>query len=178
LADEPLLKNAAGADRWEKNGDSDLVYIKTANTPNGHVEVHIAAGWDAPAIAVARQAQATAAVQAIILANEVNGIRVHNTGAFIMSFSVGCSNGSTSSPTNYFEVGGNMTISVHNGGLNVPDGSEIWPIAHIQDGVSNHGAGHNVVFRRASNMTAVYNCSGTTGPELQLSGELKRWSIG
>ncbi|KAG0351710.1 hypothetical protein BG005_008792 [Podila minutissima] len=29
---------------WDRDGIPDLVYIKTNNTPNGHVEVHVAAG--------------------------------------------------------------------------------------------------------------------------------------
>jgi hypothetical protein len=29
---------------WDRDGIPDLVFIKTNNTPNGHVEVHIARG--------------------------------------------------------------------------------------------------------------------------------------
>ncbi len=29
---------------WDRDGIPDLVFIKTNNTPNGHVEVHIASG--------------------------------------------------------------------------------------------------------------------------------------
>jgi FG-GAP-like repeat len=29
---------------WDRDGIPDLVYIKTSNTPNGHVEVHVAGG--------------------------------------------------------------------------------------------------------------------------------------
>ncbi|KAK3834443.1 MAG: putative FG-GAP repeat protein [Linnemannia elongata] len=29
---------------WDHDGIPDLVFIKTSNTPNGHVEVHVAAG--------------------------------------------------------------------------------------------------------------------------------------
>ncbi|KAF9325663.1 hypothetical protein BG006_010856 [Podila minutissima] len=32
--------------KWDGDGQPDLVYIKTSKTPNGHVEVHIAAGAD------------------------------------------------------------------------------------------------------------------------------------
>jgi hypothetical protein len=27
---------------WDGDGTPDLVFIKTSNTPNGHVEVHVA----------------------------------------------------------------------------------------------------------------------------------------
>lgn len=29
---------------WDRDGIPDLVFIKTSNTPNGHVKVHIASG--------------------------------------------------------------------------------------------------------------------------------------
>src|SRR6266446_2313108 len=29
---------------WDRDGIPDLVFIKTANTPSGHVEVHVASG--------------------------------------------------------------------------------------------------------------------------------------
>jgi hypothetical protein len=29
---------------WDGDGVPDLVFIKTNNTPNGHVEVHVASG--------------------------------------------------------------------------------------------------------------------------------------
>jgi hypothetical protein len=29
---------------WDRDGIPDLVFVKTSNTPNGHVEVHVASG--------------------------------------------------------------------------------------------------------------------------------------
>ena len=29
---------------YDRDGIPDLIFIKTSNTPNGHVEVHVAAG--------------------------------------------------------------------------------------------------------------------------------------
>jgi hypothetical protein len=29
---------------WDRDGVQDLIFIKTNNTPNGHVEVHVASG--------------------------------------------------------------------------------------------------------------------------------------
>jgi hypothetical protein len=32
---------------WDRDGIPDLIFIKTSNTPNGHVEVHVATGKNA-----------------------------------------------------------------------------------------------------------------------------------
>ncbi len=154
---------------FNATGVSDLVFLKTANTPNGHVEVHVAAGWLSPAgaAAVAAATQA-AALAAAIQATEVSGIRVHNTGAFEMSFSIGGPNDSQTPMSATFGVGDSRTISMaltpgsFSGSTAWSAGASICPVAHIQDGASNHGAGQNVNFNPKSTNVAIYNCGGTT----------------
>jgi hypothetical protein len=109
-------------------------------------------------------------MQAVVLSKEVSGIRVHNTGAFEMCFSIGFPDSSTSGNTATFGVGDERTISVavtppylfnHATGAVWAPGTSIMPIAHIQDGAGNHGAEDMVTFNAASPNVAVYNCGGT-----------------
>jgi len=126
-------------------------------------------GQAAGAQAAAMQAYDQAVMQAVLLSKEVSGIRVHNTGAFEMSFYIGFPDSSTSGNSATFGVGDQRTISV---ALTPPflnnaatgsiwaAGTSICPFANIEYGVSNHGAEAMVTFNAASPNVAVYNCGG------------------
>jgi hypothetical protein len=119
--------------------------------------------------AAAASAAQQAAIAALVQKMEVSGIRVHNTGAFVMSFSIGFPESPSSPNTESFAVGDSRTISMALtpdcfktvGGAVWATGTQIWPIAHITDGSSNHSAGQNVIFNAAAPGVAIYNCGGT-----------------
>ena len=99
--------------------------------------------------------------------DSVCGIRVHNMGAFGMTFNLHFANGAfTHACDNSFAEGTCMTISSNNRGSYFPldfdtlDGLQVWPSADIQSGVTNHQAGDNCIFDSHSSYIGVYNISG------------------
>lgn len=117
------------------------------------------------------------------LADSVRGIRVHNTGAFLMDFHIHFSRPNARGQMNCpsfpdehtpgkagvhpkYGAGDYRTIDLASSSYGTFNPSpyavavEIYPYAFVEPD-TEHGAEHNVIYDPNSNLYAVYNCKGT-----------------
>lgn len=104
--------------------------------------------------------------------DSVNGIRVHNTGIFVMAFAINAPGVSGADP-GFADDGSSPTFAIGQSETIRPSGlyayrdleahKQMWPVADIAGGPNAHEASENCIYDPTANVVAVYDCGGTTG---------------